>query len=58
MILDIIFSLDAVITAIGMADHLPVMIVAIVIAVAVMMLCRPARYPFLSRVIPQSRYSH
>jgi predicted tellurium resistance membrane protein TerC len=38
MILDIVFSLDSVITAIGMADHLPVMVAAVVIAVGVMML--------------------
>ncbi|HPW55693.1 MAG: TerC family protein [Thermoanaerobaculaceae bacterium] len=38
IVLDIIFSLDSVITAIGMSDHLPVMIAAIVIAVGVMML--------------------
>jgi predicted tellurium resistance membrane protein TerC len=38
MVLDIVFSLDSVITAIGMADHLPVMALAIVIAVGVMML--------------------
>jgi predicted tellurium resistance membrane protein TerC len=37
MVLDIVFSLDSVITAIGMADHLPVMITAVVIAVLVMM---------------------
>jgi predicted tellurium resistance membrane protein TerC len=37
MVLDIVFSLDSVITAIGMADHLPVMMLAIVIAVVVMM---------------------
>ena len=36
-ILDIIFSLDSVITAVGMASHVPVMILAIVIAVGVMM---------------------
>lgn len=36
-ILDIIFSLDSVITAVGMADHVPVMIIAIVIAVLVML---------------------
>ena len=36
-ILDIIFSLDSVITAVGMAESIWVMIVAIVIAVAVMM---------------------
>jgi predicted tellurium resistance membrane protein TerC len=37
-LLDIVFSLDSVITAIGMADHLPVMIAAVVLAVIVMML--------------------
>jgi predicted tellurium resistance membrane protein TerC len=37
MVLDVVFSLDSVITAIGMADHLPVMMAAIVIAVIVMM---------------------
>ena len=38
-ILDIVFSLDSVITAVGMADEVGVMITAIVIAVAVMMFC-------------------
>ena len=36
MILDIVFSLDSVITAIGLAKHLSVMIAAIVLAVIVM----------------------
>jgi len=36
-LLDIIFSLDSVITAVGLARDLPVMILAIVIAVGVMM---------------------
>jgi predicted tellurium resistance membrane protein TerC len=36
-IIDIVFSLDSVITAVGMANHLPVMVLAIVIAVGVMM---------------------
>jgi predicted tellurium resistance membrane protein TerC len=36
-IIDIVFSLDSVITAVGMADHVPVMIIAIVLAVLVMM---------------------
>ncbi len=36
--MDIIFSLDSVITAVGMADHLWVMISAVVLAVAVMIL--------------------
>ncbi|MDE6886275.1 MAG: TerC family protein [Helicobacteraceae bacterium] len=36
-ILDIVFSLDSVITAVGMAEHLIVMILAVIIAVLVMM---------------------
>ena len=41
-ILDIIFSLDSVITAVGMADHVPVMVLAIMIAVGVMMFAAKA----------------
>lgn len=37
-LLDIIFSLDSVITAVGMADHLGVMVTAVVIAVIFMMI--------------------
>jgi predicted tellurium resistance membrane protein TerC len=37
LLLDIVFSLDSVITAVGMAEHLAVMITAVIIAVAVMM---------------------
>ena len=37
MLLDIVFSLDSVITAVGMAEDLSVMVAAVVIAVAVMM---------------------
>ncbi len=36
-IIDIVFSLDSVITAVGMARHVPVMVIAIMIAVGVMM---------------------
>jgi predicted tellurium resistance membrane protein TerC len=36
-LIDIVFSLDSVITAVGLADHVAVMIIAIVIAVGVMM---------------------
>ena len=36
--LDVVFSIDSVITAVGMAEHVEVMIAAVVIAVAVMML--------------------
>ena len=37
MLLDVVFSLDSVITAVGMADQIAVMIAAVVIAVALMM---------------------
>jgi predicted tellurium resistance membrane protein TerC len=37
MLLDIVFSLDSVITAVGMARHIGVMVAAVVLAVVVMM---------------------
>jgi predicted tellurium resistance membrane protein TerC len=37
MALDIVFSLDSVITAVGMADEISIMVLAVVLAVAVMM---------------------
>src|SRR6185503_19931301 len=41
-LIDIVFSLDSVITAVGLVDQLAVMIIAIVIAVGVMMLAAGA----------------
>jgi len=38
LLLDIVFSLDSVITAVGMARHIEIMIAAVIIAVGVMML--------------------
>lgn len=37
MLLDVVFSLDSVITAVGMADDLAVMVIAVVIAVGIML---------------------
>ena len=37
LLLDIVFSLDSVITAVGMANHLPIMIAAMVLAMLVML---------------------
>jgi len=37
-VIDIVFSLDSVITAVGIADHVPVMVCAILLAVAMMLL--------------------
>ena len=36
MLLDIVFSLDSVITAVGMVDHIGIMIVAVIVAAVVM----------------------
>jgi len=38
ILLDIVFSIDSILTAVGMTDHLPIMIVAVVTAVTVMLL--------------------
>jgi predicted tellurium resistance membrane protein TerC len=48
-ILDIVFSLDSVITAVGMARHLAVMVAAMVIAVGVMMLFAGAVGDFVEK---------
>lgn len=46
VLIDIVFSLDSVITAVGMTDRLPVMIAAVAIAMAIMLLAsgRVARF--------------
>jgi predicted tellurium resistance membrane protein TerC len=41
-VIDIVFSLDSVITAVGMAEQIEVMVIAVVLAVAVMMLSAKA----------------
>jgi predicted tellurium resistance membrane protein TerC len=49
LILDIVFSLDSVITAVGMADHIEIMIAAVVIAVIVMMISAGAISNFVNK---------
>ncbi|MDH3223547.1 MAG: TerC family protein [Gemmatimonadota bacterium] len=48
-VLDMVFSLDSVITAVGIADELPVMIIAIVVAVLVMMVSAGAVSDFVTK---------
>lgn len=38
LLLDLIFSLDSIITAVGMTPHIPIMVVAVIIAVLTMLL--------------------
>lgn len=49
MLLDIIFSLDSVITAVGLSDHLFIMMAAVVMAVGVMMFAARAIGDFVDR---------
>ena len=48
-IIDIVFSLDSVITAVGMVSHVPVMVAAIIVAVLVMMLAAGAISNFIDK---------
>ncbi|MBU4137424.1 MAG: TerC family protein, partial [Alphaproteobacteria bacterium] len=38
ILLDLVFSIDSILTAVGMTDHLPIMVVAVLVAVSVMLL--------------------
>ena len=38
IVLDLVFSIDSIITAVGMTDHVPIMFAAVIIAVGTMML--------------------
>jgi predicted tellurium resistance membrane protein TerC len=49
MILDIVFSFDSVITAVGMVNQLPVMIAAVVIAILIMMAASGAISNFIMK---------
>jgi predicted tellurium resistance membrane protein TerC len=48
-IIDIVFSLDSVITAVGMVSHVPVMVAAIIVAVLVMMLASGTISEFIDK---------
>src|SRR6476469_2054636 len=49
MMLDIVFSLDSVITAVGMADSIPIMVAAVVISVGIMMFAAEPISTFVAR---------
>lgn len=48
LILDLVFSIDSVITAVGMTTYVHVMVIAIVTAVAIMLLASKAIYTFVN----------
>ena len=49
LLLDIVFSVDSILTAVGMTEHLPIMIVAVVFAVAVMLFAANPLAEFINR---------
>ncbi|MGN6375118.1 MAG: TerC family protein [Sphingomonas sp.] len=49
LLLDMVFSIDSILTAVGMTDDLPVMITAVVIAVGAMMLAANPLAEFIGR---------
>jgi predicted tellurium resistance membrane protein TerC len=49
LVLDIVFSLDSVITAVGMAQQLSIMAIAMVVAVVIMLVAANAVSEFISR---------
>jgi len=49
LILDLVFSIDSIITAVGMTPHLPIMIVAVVAAVTVMLVAATPLANFIER---------
>ena len=48
ILIDIVFSLDSIITAVGMVDHIPVMVAAVIASVGMMMLFAGAIGRFVS----------
>ena len=49
MILDVVFSLDSIITAVGMTEHIPVMVIAVLVAVLTMLLAADPLARFIDR---------
>ncbi|WP_332689551.1 TerC family protein [Bosea sp. (in: a-proteobacteria)] len=49
LLLDLVFSIDSIITAVGMTDHIPVMVIAVVFAVLVMLLAADPLARFIDK---------
>jgi predicted tellurium resistance membrane protein TerC len=48
ILLDLVFSIDSILTAVGMTDHLPIMIAAVVITVAIMLVAADPLADFIN----------
>ncbi len=48
LLLDLVFSIDSIITAVGMTEHLPIMIIAVVVSVIVMLVAAEPLAKFIN----------
>ncbi|MFN7103847.1 MAG: TerC family protein [Pseudorhizobium sp.] len=49
LVLDLVFSIDSIITAVGMTPHVPIMVVAVIVAVTVMLLAANPLANFIAK---------
>ena len=49
ILIDIVFSIDSILTAVGMTEHLPIMIVAVLVAITVMLLAADPLGDFIDK---------
>ncbi|PZQ79803.1 MAG: hypothetical protein DI549_19015 [Ancylobacter novellus] len=49
LILDLVFSVDSIITAVGMTEHIPIMVIAVVVAVLTMLLAAGPLANFINK---------
>ena len=49
LLLDLVFSVDSIITAVGMTEHIPVMVIAVIVAVTVMLVAAEPLAKFIGR---------
>ena len=49
LLLDMVFSIDSILTAVGMTDHLPIMFAAVIVAVGLMLIAADPLADFIAR---------
>jgi len=49
IVLDLVFSIDSIVTAVGMTEHIPIMIVAVIVAVGLMLVAAGPLSAFIER---------
>ena len=52
LLLDLVFSIDSIITAVGMTDEIAIMYIAVIVAVTVMLLAAEPLSRFIAKTRP------